>query len=180
MLFQEVWRASDASLLVRALPGWIATYVRGSIGSPKGGLVAFVRASSGWLARGAPQFHAYASSAPAWKIWEGDGLGGKGVQILDLERGSQRVLFAHTHLQSQYPGDDYALVRESQLAELHEIVLHLGKGIPIVIAGDFNTDWREPLYSRLTALGTDLTAQARSRYECGTVFDLRDSRATMA
>jgi endonuclease/exonuclease/phosphatase family metal-dependent hydrolase len=176
VLLQEVWRGSYVDRLARALrPDWSPVYVGRSIGGPKGGLVAFVRAD-GWAIRRAPDFRVYLSSAPAWKIWEGDGLGGKGVLIVDLERDGQRVLFVDTHLQSQYDASDYCAVRESQLGELHAIVSQLDQTVPILVTGDFNTDWREPLYSRLAKLGTDLTAQARQQCDRGTVFDIKDGK----
>jgi endonuclease/exonuclease/phosphatase family metal-dependent hydrolase len=163
VLLQEVWLGSLVDRLTRALhPDWIPIYVKRRGGRPSGGLFAFVSASAGWHARAAPQFHAFVASAPLWKIWEGDGLGGKGALIVQVERGEQRICTVNTHLQSQYSGIDYAEVREAQLIELGEAVSKLDASVPAIAAGDFNTDSRESLYSRVAALGTDLTIASRA------------------
>src|ERR1019366_5176628 len=165
-LLQEVWFGSHVDRLIRALqPDWIPICIKRRSRGPRGGLLAFVSASAGWRVRAAPEFHAFAASAPVWKVWEGDGLGGKGILTVELERREQRICAVNTHLQSQYPGIDYAGVREAQLIELREIV-----------AGDFNTDSRESLYSLIAALGTDLTAEARERSNLGTYADSHDQR----
>ncbi len=162
-LLQEVWLGSQVDRLTLALqPDWIPICIKRRSGGPRGGLLAFVSASAGWRARAAPEFHAFAASAPAWKVWEGDGLGGKGILTVELERGEQRICAVNTHLQSQYPGSDYAEVREAQLIELREIVSHFHASLPAIVAGDFNTDSRESLYSLVAALGTDLTAERAS------------------
>lgn len=173
-LLQEVWFGSLVDRLATALqPDWIPICVKGRIGGPRGGLLAFVSASARWRARAAPEFHAFAASAPAWKVWEGDGLGGKGILTVELERGEHRVCAVNTHLQSQYPGIGYAEVRHAQLIQLREKMSHLHASLPAIVAGDFNTDSRESLYSLVAALGTDLTAEARERYNCGTHADSR-------
>ena len=109
-------------------------------------------------------------------MWEGDGLGGKGILTVELERGEQRICAVNTHLQSQYPGIDYAEVRKAQLVELREIVSHFHASLPAIVAGDFNTDSRESLYSLVAALGTDLTAEARELRNRGTYADSHDER----
>ncbi len=98
-LFQEVWFGSAVDRLTQALqPDWIPICIkRGSFG-PRGGLLAFVSAAARWRARAAPEFHPFAASAPAWRVWEGDGLGGKGVLTVELERGEQRICAVNTHL----------------------------------------------------------------------------------
>ena len=163
VLLQEVWLGSHVDRLTRALqPDWIPVCIRRRRRGPRGGLLTFVSASAGWRARAAPQFHAFAASASVWKIWEGDGVGGKGVLSIELEHGEQRICAVNTHLQSQYPGSYYAEVREAQLIELGEAVSRLDASVPTIVAGDFNTDSRESLYSLVTALGTDLTVESRA------------------
>src|SRR5208283_3582479 len=111
-LLQEVWFGSLVDRLTLALqPDWIPIRIERRSGGPRGGLLAFVSASAGWRARAAAEFHAFSASAPVWKVWEGDGLGGKGILTVELERGEQRICVVNTHLQSQYPGIDYADIR---------------------------------------------------------------------
>ncbi|MGH7815421.1 MAG: endonuclease/exonuclease/phosphatase family protein [Candidatus Binataceae bacterium] len=176
-MLQEAWRAAETERLVRALqPEWTPFFASGRMNRPRGGLLGFARTGSGWRLTRPPDFHAFASSAPAWKFWEGDGLSGKGALVLNFERGGDRFTVVNTHMQSPYPGIDYAAVRESQLAELGGIVANLDRAAPVIVAGDFNTDPREPLYSAIAALGTDLTVDLRERSGCGTIFDWRDGR----
>jgi endonuclease/exonuclease/phosphatase (EEP) superfamily protein YafD len=87
---------------------------------------------------------------------------------VEFERGEQRICAVNTHLQSQYPGIDYAGVREAQLVELGEVVSRLDASVPAIVAGDFNTESRESLYSLVAALGTDLTCAARETSKRGT------------
>jgi endonuclease/exonuclease/phosphatase family metal-dependent hydrolase len=169
VLLQEVWLGSHLDRLTRALqPDWIPLYVKRRGSSPSGGLLTLVSASGGWRARAAPQFHAFAASAPVWKIWEGDGIGGKGVLAVDLERGEQRICAVNTHLQSQYSGSEYVKVREAQLIQLREIVSRLDPSVPAIVAGDLNTESRESLYSIIASLGKDLTAASREVSNRGT------------
>jgi endonuclease/exonuclease/phosphatase family metal-dependent hydrolase len=168
-LLQEVWLGSHVDRLTRALqPDWIPSCIRRRGRGPNGGLITFVNASAGWRARAAPQFHAFTASAPIWKVWEGDGIGGKGVLAVELERGDQRISAVNTHLQSQYPGIDYVEVREAQLLELRETVSRLDASVPAIVAGDFNTDSHESLYSIISSLGKDLTAASREVGNRGT------------
>ena len=177
LLFQEVWLGSHVNRLVLALqPDWTPICVKRRGRIPKGGLLIFVRASAGWRATSAPEFHAFAASAPIWKIWEGDGLGGKGVLTVELECGEHRICAVNTHLQSQYSGSDYSEVREAQLIELGKVVSNFRASVPAIVAGDFNTDAREALYSRIAVLGTDLTSEARQLSNRGTTANPRDGR----
>jgi len=176
-LFQEVWIGSAVDRLTRALqPDWIPICINRRSFGPRGGLLAFVSAAAGWRARTAAEFHPFAASAPSWRVWEGDGLGGKGVLTVELERGEQRICAVNTHLQAQYRGIDHAEVREAQLIELRKIVSHSHPSLPAIVAGDLNTDSREPLYSHVAALGTDLTAEARELCNRGTTADPLDGR----
>jgi endonuclease/exonuclease/phosphatase family metal-dependent hydrolase len=177
ILLQEVWLSSLVDRLSRALqPDWIPICIKRRRGGPKGGLLAFASASEGWLPCSPPQFHAFVASAPVWKIWEGDGIGGKGILAVELERGEQRIFAFNTHLQSQYSGSSYAEVREAQLIEVCEFVSNSHASLPAIVAGDFNTDSRESLYSYVTALGTDLTLDARRPGHRGTTANPRDGR----
>jgi endonuclease/exonuclease/phosphatase family metal-dependent hydrolase len=177
VLLQEVWLGSHADRLSKALRSdWTPISIKRRGGAPRGGLLTYVRAAAGWRALVTPEFHAFSVSAPMWKIWEGDGLGGKGVLAIELERGEQRFCAVNTHLQSQYSGSNYAEVREAQLIELGEFLSQFHPSLPALVAGDFNTEARESLYSRVEALGTDLTAEARVPGNPGTTANPRDGR----
>jgi len=177
VLLQEVWLGSQVDRLSQALhPDWVPICVTRRSGSPTGGLLAFVGASEGWHQCSPAQFQTFATSAPVWKIWEGDGLGRKGILAVELEHGEQRILAINTHLQSQYPRSNYAEVREAQLIEVREFVFNSRLSLPAIVAGDFNTDSRESLYSYVTALGTDLTEDARQLSNSGTTANLLEGR----
>jgi endonuclease/exonuclease/phosphatase family metal-dependent hydrolase len=177
LLLQEVWLGSHVDRLAAALqPDWTSIYIKRRGSGPRGGLLTLLRASVGWRALSPPEFHAFSASAPAWKIWEGDGLGGKAVLSVELKNGEQRICAINTHLQSQYSGSNYTEVREAQLIELGQVVSRFHPSLPALVAGDFNTDCRESLYSRVEALGTDLTAEARMRGNPGTTANPRDGR----
>ncbi len=177
VLLQEVWLGSHVERLTVALrPDWVPICIKHKGGGPKGGLLAFIGASAGWRATCAPEFHAFTASAPIWKIWEGDGLGGKGVLTVELERGEQRIRAVNTHLQSQYSGNVYFEIREAQLIDLVKVVSNFDSSVPAIVAGDFNTDAHESLYSHIAALGTDLTAEARRLSNCGTTANPRAGR----
>lgn len=178
VLLQEVWFGAHAERLARALsPDWAPVCIRRRGRGPRGGLLTFVGATAEWRVRAAPEFQPFAASAPAWRVWEGDGLGGKGVLTVDLERGEQRVCTVNTHLQSQYPGLEYAAVREAQLSQVREVVSRLDASMLTIVAGDLNTDSSEPLYSRIAALGRDLTVAAREISNDGTIANPDNKRA---
>ena len=175
VLLQEVWLRSQVERLTTALgPDWKPICIKRRSGGPSGGLLAFIRTTKGWRTVSVPEFHHFAASAPVWKIWEGDGLGGKGVLSVVLECGEQRICAINTHLQSQYSGSNYAEIREAQLIELRKVVSNFHASVPAIVAGDFNTDAGESLYSLVGALGTDLTAETRELSNVGTTANPRD------
>jgi endonuclease/exonuclease/phosphatase family metal-dependent hydrolase len=177
VLMQEVWTRSHMERLVDGLRSdWTPICINRRGGAPRGGLVTLTRTSKGWHARSGPQFHSFTASAPVWKIWEGDGLGGKGALAVELEHDGQHICAVNTHLQSQYSGSSYTEIREAQLIELGKVVAQFHPALPALVAGDFNTDAREPLYSHILALGTDLTAKARALNNLGTTANPRDGR----
>lgn len=68
ILLQEVWLGSQLDRLILALhPDWIPICIKRRSGGPKGGLLAFVSVSEGWIPCSTAQFHAFAASAPLWK-----------------------------------------------------------------------------------------------------------------
>ena len=114
----------DRKPVARLVSGLDPVYAcRGRLGGANGGLLTLVRVAAGWIVRGEPEFRRYSSGVRrAWKIWEGDGLSGKGALIVSLEHNGERLFAVDTHLQSQYPGSDYLSVREAQLSQLGEFV----------------------------------------------------------
>jgi endonuclease/exonuclease/phosphatase family metal-dependent hydrolase len=175
--FQEVWTRGYARRLARALgPDWTPLDVKRAAGGPRGGLIVFVRESEGWAVRAAPEFRPYEAHAPWWRLLEGDGASGKGYLTVHLAYDGRPFDLIDTHLQSQYPGDDHRAVRAAQVAQLRGGVSRMDPAVPLIIAGDFNTDWREDLYSSAAVLGADLTEEFHRRCGCGTVFDSQDGR----
>jgi endonuclease/exonuclease/phosphatase family metal-dependent hydrolase len=174
VLLQEVWLRSHLDRLVAAVrPNWTPIFVPRR-GRPSGGLLTLVNSSAGWHAHSAPAFQAFAASAPVWKIWEGDGLGGKGALAVELDHDGLHICAVNAHLQSQYSGSSYAEIREAQLIELGKVVAQFHPELPAIVAGDFNTDAHEPLYSLVAALGVDLTLRAREQGNPGTTANPRE------
>ena len=171
VFLQEVW----SSAMLRHVTSHIDSsyqvlFASGRVG-PSGGLVILVREVDGWLVSQPPDFHAYRSKAPKWKVWQGDGIAGKGFLTVKLDGWGRKIFIVDTHLQSQYPGDDYKNIRSDQLEQLREGIKQLTV-LPVLIAGDFNTDSKESeSYQAVTAIGVDLTKQFRDQCQCGTTFD---------
>jgi endonuclease/exonuclease/phosphatase family metal-dependent hydrolase len=180
VLLQEIWFARDAAALCARLAGNYDAVD----GAPRawsmrsGGLLAFVRHTGSWAAdSGAARFERYAAGAGRWRIWEGDGLGGKGVQVLPLvhrARGA-RLMTLHTHLQAQYDTIRHEGPRAAQLQQLAALAATLDAELPVIGAGDLNTGPDEWLYGDLLApTWHDLTAPvraanagARTQFDCG-------------
>lgn len=171
-LFQEVWLDPDrARLIDRLAPAYCAIDVRpqGWLGRP-GGLLASVRRDGPWTTADT-SFHPYRIAAPRWRLWEGDGLGRKGIQRVDLAAEGHRVVVLHTHLQASYPWNDHAGIRGRQLLELNSIGTGIDAGVAVLAAGDLNTRPDEPGYRHLVAAWTDLTVAARERDRAGTCLN---------
>jgi endonuclease/exonuclease/phosphatase family metal-dependent hydrolase len=171
VFLQEVWSSSMLDGITSHLNSpYKPLFASGGVG-PKGGLVILLREADGWTVSHDPDFQAYRSSAPAWKFWQGDGLAGKGLFTVELDGPDRQIVVVDTHLQSQYPGDDYKDIRLDQLAALRETVGRLNS-LPVLIAGDFNTDSKESdAYAAITAIGVDLTKRYRDEHKRGTIFD---------
>jgi endonuclease/exonuclease/phosphatase family metal-dependent hydrolase len=169
ILLQEVWRRDDARLLVHDLgEAWLPLDVPpGGLGR-RGGLLAFASRSRRWRAES--HFEPFRSEAPAWKLWEGDGLGDKGIQRLDLEGPEGRLVVLNTHLQAAYRPGGYAEVRRAQLEQLGAAVARVEPDLPVLAAGDLNTRPDEPLFAATLERFEDLTAPLRRACGgCGTV-----------
>jgi endonuclease/exonuclease/phosphatase family metal-dependent hydrolase len=180
VLLQEVWFARDAERLRRRFAGVYDPLD----GAPRawplraGGLLAFLRRDGAWRIAPAPaRFERFASGAPAWRVWEGDTLAGKGVQIVELRHvaSEQTLIVLNTHLQAQYGPIRHEPARRAQLQQLGALAERLDPSLPVLAAGDFNTGPEEPLYDELLARHWhDLTIDARTeghpaatQFECG-------------
>jgi endonuclease/exonuclease/phosphatase family metal-dependent hydrolase len=180
ILLQEIWRAPYAAVLAGLLAPDYEPLGRtgGAAWTPPGGLLPFLRRSSGWRLRD-HGFERFRAAAPAWKIWEGDGLAGKGVQTVVLERADApdargapetRLVALHTHLQAAYRPGQYAAVRREQLGQLGAIAASVDARLPLLAAGDLNSDADDPLlYPEITGRFEDLSRPLRDRCGCGTV-----------
>jgi endonuclease/exonuclease/phosphatase family metal-dependent hydrolase len=168
VLLQEIWFSSEAARLIALFePQYQPVDVpRTSYPGRAGGLLTFVRRDTWSVAE--HSFEIFSESAPAWRVWEGDGMASKGVQCVVLKRGSQRLAICNTHLQAQYGERGYTKVRAAQIEQLDHIVARIPLDTPVVSAGDFNTRPREELYGRLASTWIDLTEGLRQRCGCGT------------
>lgn len=164
--FQEAWAGSPHAL-IRALPGYTAHFVSSVRRSARGGLLMMVRDGSGWnLAGATASFRRFSVAAPAWKLWQGDGIAGKGATFVRLARRDVEhgLWFVCTHVQARYRGSEYRDVRFSQLRELSQWLHELGSNAPVVLAGDLNTPPHEhELYASIAGLGIDLSREHHSQ-----------------
>jgi len=175
VFLQEVWVGTDSDRLAHLLaPELDPIFLLTPSNRPAGGLVIFVR-SGRWHTEGVPEFQEFGASGPIWKFWEGDGLGGKGFLTIYINDGTHRIRLIDTHVQSQYPREEYEQVRASQLADLRAAIDKTGPDVPILLAGDFNTTPAERLYTAITSLGVDLTATFRQTHEGGTALNDDDT-----
>jgi endonuclease/exonuclease/phosphatase family metal-dependent hydrolase len=176
-VLQEVWPGA-LTPLVSAAAGYSAHFVPTFFGSPSGGLVVLVRDGAGWsVDAGSLRFRAYSRWGARRKVWEGDGIAGKGALFVALDDASGRRLWiAATHLQSRYGSSDYANVRLWQVRELGRWLGELAD--PVLVAGDFNTPATEAQgYQAISALGIDLTQDVRHRTGAVTNYPLHSTAA---
>ncbi len=178
VLLQEVWSRAYAHILTSALePDYHAAFApRRFASAPRGGLVTLVRRESGWHA-GPVWFEHYRTSAPWFRLHEGDGISGKGILAVELRRSTERLVAVNTHLQAQYGDRRYTDIRRAQLAQLAAFLERAGAGSSLLLAGDLNTEAGEELYhSHVAPLGEDLTAEERRLHGGGTCFDRRGAK----
>lgn len=180
VLLQEVWFPGDAD--------WLATRLSRRYtaldGTPRrrplrvGGLFGLLRRDAPWVldARGVA-FEWYRAAASRWRLWEGDGAAGKGVQVVPLmHRDSGQPLVAlHTHVQAQYDTIRHEAPRAQQLEQLAMLAATLPPNLPVLAAGDLNTGPVEAVYGqRIAPTWLDLTETTRAarpaaqtQFECG-------------
>lgn len=175
VLLQEVWFPSKAELLTTALgPEYEAVGVpENGIPGRAGGLLTLVRKAAGWRIS-ERNFLPFRDSAPAWRFWEGDGMADKGVLQVGVERDGHQLQLWNTHLQAQYGPRTYPEVRESQAQELRESLRQLPAGLPVLVAGDFNTTPQEAPYEALAREWEDLTRPLRESCRCSTTVGTED------
>lgn len=165
LLFSELWRWRYWEELQSTLePDYMPLLVGARQAFfPPGGHAVFLHRTSPWCVRDLT-FVRYTSSAPRWRVWEGDGLAGKGVSVLVLDSPRARVAILHTHLQAQYGARTYGQVRALQWEQLTELARWWASSASVVCAvGDFNTRPSEPLFIAQAAHWLDLTADLRQR-----------------
>jgi endonuclease/exonuclease/phosphatase family metal-dependent hydrolase len=163
VVLQEVWPGA-LTTLEPLLPDYGAFYQETSIGSPAGGIVVFVRRDARWTVEAtAVEFRAFSCCGPWYRLWEGDGIAGKGALFVPLQHSSGRMLHVvGTHLQSRYGASDYADVRRAQIEQIRQWVADAGG--TAIVAGDFNTPATdESMYASIAAIGIDLTAAERAK-----------------
>jgi endonuclease/exonuclease/phosphatase family metal-dependent hydrolase len=169
LLLQEVWDGALADQLALDLPGYGAApeLERGWLGQRPSGLMALARRDGPWRIADSVM-HEFDAHAPWYRLWEGDGLGRKGVQQLRVAAGDDEVMLLHTHLQAMYGRPEYAPIAAKQLGQLTSVAQALGQARPIIAAGDLNTGIDTPRYAELRERWVDLTAEFRERCACGT------------
>jgi endonuclease/exonuclease/phosphatase family metal-dependent hydrolase len=169
LLFQEVWLHRDAGQMMHDLGSSyepVPTPV-GKLPLRTSGLLSFVRRGNGWTVRSS-RFHRFTRKASLWKFWEGDGLGRKGVQEIQLESEGASVSLLNTHLQANYRWNSYEPIRRPQLAQLCDLTKRLDRHWPVIAGGDLNTRPSERLYRDLLTHWRDLTAAIRRQSGRGT------------
>ena len=171
VVLQEVWKRADAHHLERALESQyeLVSPHQGDDRLSKSGLLSFVRRDAPLRVDGS-SFHAFADEAPAWRIWQGDGLAEKGIHRIELSRGDVSVTLLNTHLQAEYGELRYTDVRSNQLEQLQSVGHGMQRSTLVLAAGDLNTRPDESLYEFVTDFWVDLTEESRRRCDCGTVL----------
>jgi len=118
-------------------------------------------------------FHAFADEAPAWRIWQGDGLAENGMHLIELSRGDVSVTLLNTHLQAEYGELRYTDVRSNQIEQLHTVAQGVQPSTLVLAMGDLNARPDESLYEFVTDFWMDLTEESCRRCDCGTVLNSR-------
>lgn len=147
--FQECFVPADRDLLISEMKK--KTRLRYNQYYPSGNVGSGVLISSAYPIQEA-WFHRYEAIAPAWKVWEGDGMAGKGIGLarLELPGGAGFVDFFDTHAQAGYGNADYKVIRKQEMAEAAEFINSARCGtIPAFVTGDFNSGREAPEHRTL-------------------------------
>jgi len=164
VLLQEIWPTQLVPIVSRFF-GTSYRPVEGPtsrINVQLGGLMAFVSRHARGLAFVESEYLPFESSAPWWRVREGDGLGRKGIQRLELDTPAGRFAVLNTHVQSPYPGRDYREVRRRQLRQLADVGNGLVARMPVLAAGDLNTEADEEIFAEALGGWNDLTLAHRT------------------
>ncbi len=133
--FQESFIDADRAILIEALSSsrlQYHTYYPSGVGGS--GLLI----SSAWPIREA-YFLRYSVSGLAWRVWEGDFWGGKGVALARVESPAGMLDIYNTHAQAGYGRPEYRIVRRKQMEELAAFVNASRTGVaPAFLVGDMN------------------------------------------
>lgn len=168
VLLQEVWFDSGAELLERELrDGYemIPATEGGSWLTRPSGLLAFLaKGKRRRFVVSETSFVPFGAFAPRWRLWEGDGLGVKGVQRIALEHAGQSIEILNTHLQAQYGATTYDAIREQQRATLVRLAREIPGDRPVIACGDLNSAPGE----LDLAFWQDHTDRLRAACGCGT------------
>jgi endonuclease/exonuclease/phosphatase family metal-dependent hydrolase len=169
-----VYRKVDDDVLTQHFFGWL-------IGFRKSGLLVFRRADSAWAIAGdRSSFVPFKAAAAKWRVWEMDGLAGKGFQHLEIQSANRRLIVINTHLQSPYRADEdpfgtarpYEKERRAQITQLADFVDEQDATRVAIVIGDFNTfPGDEEVYRTLGDRFADLTRPESKACRCGTIVD---------
>jgi endonuclease/exonuclease/phosphatase family metal-dependent hydrolase len=162
VFLQEVWTRTAAHLLHSLLGDTYRPFGASGWVLQKGGLLTLLRKDAG-LRPLRCLYAPFSEGGPWWRVWEGDGLAGKGILLLVLQSESGMLVAVNTHLQSKYLNRSYQDIRRQQLQSLEEI--RLGRPVPssMILGGDLNTAPSDPLYVATAGGWIDATQQLWAR-----------------
>ena len=99
-------------------------------------------------------FYRYEAIEPAWKLWQGDGMAGKGIGLarIELPGGAGLVDFFDTHTQAGYGNVGCRAICGLELAEAAEFINIARCGtVPAFVTGDFNCRRERPEHKTFVA-----------------------------
>ncbi len=162
LLCNEVWLGPHERVLREALSPSFVSLNLPDLRRPAGGLVAYLHRNSAWRLVH-QRFQPFRHSAPWWRLWEGDSIGGKGIRTLVLEYDdNERVAILQTHLQAQYGPRTYTRVRHHQWSQLTQRAFSaLASASFVCAAGDLNTTPTENVFAAYARYWVDLSATIR-------------------
>ena len=174
-VFQEVWTDQDVERFTQRFKsaGYTVSPPPRTRFPRSGGLLTCV--ASGWQVLDA-RFEEYITNpGPA----NSDARSHKGVQVVKVQKGAERLVVLNTHLQSQYPPKHfYADIRKAQIERLTEVATkeyESDRDAALLAVGDFNTypypSDADAYLAMSTGKWRDLTSEARAECGCETNYD---------
>ena len=173
--FQECLVPADRDLLISEMKR--QTRLQYNQYYPSGNVGSGVLISSAFPIKEA-WFHRYEAIGPAWKIWEGDGLAGKGMGLarLELPGSAGFVDFFDTHAQAGYGNADYKVMRRKEMAEAAQFINDARCGAaPGFVVGDFNSRRDTPEHKTLVE-GANLERVMSVESSIDHIYAARDPR----